>query len=140
MGNKMRLTVEAVSATKKGFKSGGAWYNRAKGATFPDFGGISKGDEVEVQADGQWVKDLVVMSGGTPATSSAAASVSVGVKGSSRDEAIIRQSSVKAVLESPVIAAMLKDLDRSEAITEAKKLIVLMTNYSTTGKFDETNA
>ena len=140
----MRLIVEAVSKTSKGILAGGQWYNRGKGAKFTNFDSLRrpKGQTVEIEAfaDGTWITDFVAMGNEEAQQESATESAPQTSKAptlpaSSSAVVLARQSATQAVLGSPVVAEMLKSLDRSEATAESKKLIAQMTNYVLTGNF-----
>lgn len=138
----LTLTVEAIAHTGKSFKgSNGNWYKRGKNAKFSDFSALRKGQEVILTTQGEWVSDFTT-TGGTNATntnsnSSNGTNRSNLLNVSSNGDIISRQSAVKSVLGSPVVAELLRgtDVNSTQAMDIVDGLIAKYFTYITTGSF-----
>lgn len=131
------VVVEQVAASLKGVKvAGHGWINKGKGAKFASFAGINVGDKLDLEvtdsAGKLWATSMSLVGiGDTGQTQTKTASAPMSTGNSS----IARQAAFKAVLGSPLVAALLKDKPEDQAIGTAKTLIEQMTNYALTGKF-----
>lgn len=136
------VTVEAVAGTGKSFKGNGTWFKRGKNARFNDFTALRKGQEIIVTAQGEWVSDFTTtgvtnpVAGPTPQTMNKALSGT----NDNRNEVMNRQSAVKSVLGSPVIALLVKDLSLNGemSLDVVDNLIRKYHDYISTGKLGAT--
>lgn len=140
----MRLKIKRVSPSGKGILVGEDWFNRAKNALFTDFKSLKPNDEIEAVVDegkdgSMWVKDFTTI-GGSGEASSSGSQATHSAPMSSKDEVINRQSAVKSVMGSPLVAEMCKTMDSSQAVATVEKLVVRVNTFLTTGKFPEVEA
>lgn len=130
----MKLTIDAVNKAGTGFKAGDEWYNKDKYSN-PSFEGLRKGVTVDVVLSGEttFVKSLTILDSVKAETKETTNRTTQKTSGTS--EEIARSVAVKAVLDSPIIAAQLQNTDFSEAMSLLETEVRRVTNYVLTGNF-----
>lgn len=133
----MQSRVESKSKKGTALKLNGEWHNANRGVSLD---AVNWKDEVEYELnEGGFITSVSVLSsssGGlaTPSTKS----TSTGNSSPTVRMEIARGTAVKAVLESPSLAAQLEKVDYSEAVSSVKGLIEEMTGYILSGEFKKT--
>jgi len=123
------------------FLANGTWFVSDK--KYPcDLSTVKEGDELEIDVNQKWVKDFKVLSSGNTIPESTApprssGGFAAGSTGTSKDVAIARATAVKAIFDSPLMYELVKESDSSEAIGQAKGLVIQATNYILTGEFKD---
>lgn len=132
----MKVTVEKVS-NKFGpsFMAGGVWYNPDKFSN-PDFSKALPGAELEIEANGKYVKSLTVLKEGSTSSpkSSSGGSFTPRKEDPQVRFEIARGTAVKAAF-GPASIELIKNKDVSEGVSDLKGLIQELTNYILTGDF-----
>ena len=133
------LDVEAVS--KFGFKAGGEWLNADKEKQ-PSFVGLKRGDKVEVEKNGKYFHSVKVIGKGevssTPSNTPEKALGSPKVKTSTdfrTPDQIMRCEASNAVLGSPSVVVLIKDMDVSEGQATLAQLVDKYYHYILTGSW-----
>jgi hypothetical protein len=144
----MKVKVEAVS--QYGIKVNGGWLSKDKFSQI-DLNSVTKGDDVEVELkNDKFITSLKVVgssltpnsTNGTtakPAGSNAGGTTNYRQTDPQTRLEIARGTAVKAVMESPLLAATLQTGDFSEAIGTAKTLMQSLASYILTGDFSLLN-
>lgn len=135
----MKLTVEVVSASGLGIKSGGQWFNRAKQATFPTFTGLTKGTEIEADVrDGKWINDFTVLTAGTGTSSTTKTYTAVAGGNTAKDAMIVRTALAKEAVGVLTEAILKTGKDYSELVVEVDKLLAHYTELALNGPANST--
>lgn len=115
----------------------GKYLNPSKFAKI-DLSVVKKGDTIEFDADGKYIKSFKVLGEGAsfPTASGPAYSAGPSVP-SNKDEQIARSTAVKSVLGSVLLNEQFKTKDISEVVADCKAIIEEMTRYILTGSFVE---
>lgn len=131
----MNLQVEAVS-TKFGpsFCAGGIWYNADKKA-MPDLSTIRRGDELEAEVNGKWVKSFTIVSRGAvneaPAGKKDAYAKPIANK--EKDAQFIRRDAANAAFGS-AFALYSKDGDEAEAVQKSLDIVEKVAEFIENGR------
>ena len=134
------LVVEAFS-NKFGpsFLCEGVWHVADKTAN-PNLT-CSKGDKVEVERNGKWVKSFQIVGKGTPPPSTntpknAQESPKTASKGDFRSpDQIMRCSALESILGSPAVSTLVHDKDESEAFQSIMNMVDKTYKYISTGSW-----
>ena len=102
-----------------------------------DMTNIKKGDTVQYEADGKYIKSIKVLGEGAVLPSGETVKPFVQGPPSNKDEQIARSTAVKSVMGSTVLLEQFKTKDISEVVADSKAIIEEMTRYILTGSFVE---
>lgn len=127
--------VEGAGRNKFGawVKIGGEFKNAGKGLTF-DLSTLKKGDEITFDGSGKYINSVAVT--GTGVSVPQSTNSNSFVAGPANDKKALeigRSVAVKAVLDSPIMAELLKTNDIAVAVAESKAIMEMYAQYIATG-------
>lgn len=136
----MNLKVEAVS-TKFGpsFMANGIWFNADKKA-LPDLSTIRRGDELEADVNGKWVKSFTVVSRGAvadqPAKSGDSYAKPVGNK--DKEAMFVRRDAANAAFGA-AFSTFVKEGDEAEAMQKSLDVVEKVAEFIENGREAQAN-
>ncbi len=142
----MELVIEAVSKNKRGVLANDTWWNADNSLEGEVFKDVKKGNKLDVENSGKWIKSFEVVGQGvlpTKAKSTSTESAPTASYTSSKtpevQDRIGRGNAVNAVLGSPYLGTLIEKLagSEAEAIQNTQNMIEKVAAYINTGTFVE---